>query len=162
MCTVESILIGCNTAWFRNSNGQKQRRLKKVVDIALSTPSMGSTRNVASRRQPISSKTHTTLAMLSSHCYNWEEGTGAWELLSAGSRTVYFHEPSGSWTIVDNPKHNLLHHQNTVDVIYVALLSWSVLLWSGYPASLIIYCTILYSTFICCIFVLLGMQSCSK
>lgn len=32
-CTVENVMIGCITVWFNDSNTQKWRRLRKVIDI---------------------------------------------------------------------------------------------------------------------------------
>lgn len=70
-------------------------------EVLTSPPLKGSRGNAASRRQLIL-KIHTSLATLSSRCYYWESGTGAWELLPPVSRTLSSHLPSGSWTTQHN------------------------------------------------------------
>lgn len=82
---------------------------------------------------------HPTLATLSHWCYHRKAGTGAWELLTPGSRTASSNQPAGLWMIAHNPNHNntstiltLLNH-NRCCIILIALhtlgfaLAWSCL-----------------------------------
>lgn len=75
--------------------------------VLMSLPLKGSRGSAASRRQLITSETHSTQGTFSSHCYHRERETGAWEPFPLGSRTAASHAPWDSWTPVHNPTQSL-------------------------------------------------------